>query len=196
MKYLKQGFNIIVAIFLIEFAVRMLLAPHKIAAGGVGGIATIIDYLYNINMATTTLVLNVSLLIIGALLLGKDFFVKTAFATLIMPIFAAIIPKTAIANNVLFCAIVGGALIGIGVHMLYINNASNGGTSTPPLIFKKYFNLPESIGLFLVDGLVMVASYFTFGLASFLYAIIVLATISLVVEVLAKLNQKTKKTNS
>jgi len=62
-------------------------------------------------------------------------------------------------------------LFGVAVSILYLNNASSGGTSIPPLILKKYLNLNTSVGLFLTDGIVVILCLLTFSVDSFFYAI-------------------------
>jgi len=67
--------------------------------------------------------------------------------------------------------VVGSAIFGVAVSILYFNNASSGGTAIPPLIFKKYFNLNTSIGLFLTDGIVVILCLWVFDVDAFFYAI-------------------------
>ncbi len=64
--------------------------------------------------------------------------------------------------------------------ILYKNNSSSGGTTIPPLIFKKYFHLNTSIGLFLTDAFVVSLNLFVFGIEEFLYAILSIAITSIV----------------
>jgi len=67
--------------------------------------------------------------------------------------------------------IVGSAIFGVAVSILYFNNASSGGTAIPPLIFKKHFNLSTSVGLFLTDGIVVILCLWVFDIDTFFYAI-------------------------
>lgn len=57
------------------------LLPNQLSSGGFAGIATIIYYFFEINMATTIMVLNIPLFIIGFIKLGPKFILKTIFAT-------------------------------------------------------------------------------------------------------------------
>jgi uncharacterized membrane-anchored protein YitT (DUF2179 family) len=66
--------------------------------------------------------------------------------------------------------IIGSVMFGIAVSILYSNKASSGGTSIPPLILKKYFNLNTSVGLFVTDGIVVILNLLVFSVDSFFYA--------------------------
>lgn len=67
--------------------------------------------------------------------------------------------------------IVGSILFGAAVTLLYRNKASSGGTSISPLIFKKYFNLNTSVGLFATDCIIVLFSLIVFDIEPFFYAI-------------------------
>jgi len=65
----------------------------------------------------------------------------------------------------------GSFLMAIAASLLYANHASSGGTTLPPLIFKKYFGLSPSIGLLISDGSIITLSLFVFDKDAFVYAI-------------------------
>jgi len=55
---------------------------------------------------------------------------------------------------------------------MYKNKASSGGTAVPPLIFKKFFGLKPSIGMFATDGVVVLLSLAVFDTESFFFAVL------------------------
>jgi uncharacterized membrane-anchored protein YitT (DUF2179 family) len=67
--------------------------------------------------------------------------------------------------------VVGSVIFGIAVSILYANKASSGGTAIPPLIFKKYWKLNPSIGLFVTDGVVVLLCLLVFSVDAFFYAV-------------------------
>lgn len=182
MDKIKQYGGIVVGIFLIVLPVKMMFAPHDIAAGGISGLAIIIQRTIGIDLAITTLVLNGLLLIVGALILGKEFFAKTALGTLLMPVFMSIIPEVTLSDDILLSAMFGALITAVGVDILYRVNASSGGTTIPPLIIKKYFGIPTSVGLFISDAVIVTISLFAFGVESFMYAILVILLTSIIME--------------
>ena len=170
-KYFTKLIFITVAIIIIAICVNMILAPHNIAAGGITGLAIILEKLWEFNRSTIIMFCNASILIITFLFLGKEIFFNTIIGALLLPIFIDLIPTTMIINDPMLAVIVGSILFGVAVSILYKNNASSGGTSIPPLILKKYFKVSTSIGLFITDGIVVILSLIVFSIDSFFYAI-------------------------
>jgi uncharacterized membrane-anchored protein YitT (DUF2179 family) len=56
------------------------LVPNKIATGGVAGLAIVVHYLTNFPTGLSMLILNIPLLIIRLVYLGKKFLLRTFFA--------------------------------------------------------------------------------------------------------------------
>ena len=169
---LKKIFYITLSIILIAACVNLLLGPHDIAAGGITGLSIILERLFNLNRSITILICNAVVLIITYLFLGKEVFFNTVVGAILLPLFISIIPQITLVNDAMLSMLVGSILFGIAVSILYRNNASSGGTSIPPLILKKYFNMNTSVGLFLTDGIIVVLSLIVFSFDSFFYAII------------------------
>jgi len=169
---LKKIFYITLSIILIAACVNLLLGPHDIAAGGITGLSIILERLFNLNRSITILICNLFVLIITYLFLGKEVFFNTVVGAILLPLFISIIPQIKLVNDAMLSMLVGSILFGIAVSILYRNNASSGGTSIPPLILKKYFNINTSVGLFLTDGIIVVLSLIVFSFDSFFYAII------------------------
>jgi len=181
---IKHVVGVPLGIFLIILAVNTMFAPHDVAAGGVGGIAIIVRYLFDINMTWTALTINGVLLIVGYFFLGKEFFIKTAYGSMLVPLFVAIIPQVALTDDVLLSVLFGSLSTAMGVNILYYLNASSGGTTIPPLILKRYFGTNASLGLLITDAVVVVASLFVFGVEAFMYSALVIILTAIIMEYL------------
>jgi len=156
---------------MVAFCVNMFLGPHAIAAGGITGLAIILEDWFALGRSVTVLVANALILALALFLLGREVFFNTAIGAIFLPIFLHVIPREMLIADPMLSMVAGSVLFGVAVSILYANRASSGGTAVPPLIFKKYFNLNTSIGLFLSDGLVVLLSLFVFSVDSFFYAI-------------------------
>ena len=170
-QWLKKLFYIILAIVLVAVCVNMFLAPHDIAAGGITGLAIILERLFSFNRSHVILVFNIILLIATLIFLDRQVFFNTVIGALLLPIVIEIIPHITLINDTMLSMVTGSALFGVAVSILYNNNASSGGTSIPPLILKKYLKLSTSIGLFLTDGIVVSLCLLVFSVDSFFFAI-------------------------
>lgn len=169
--WFKKILYIIFAILLIAVSVNMFLGSHDIAAGGITGLAIILEQLFSLDRSIVVLIFNITILIITLIFLGKEVFFNTVIGAILLPVFIGLIPHITLVKDTMLSMIVGSVLFGISVSILYNNQASSGGTSIPPLILKKYFNLNTSIGLFITDGIVVILSLFIFSIDSFFYAI-------------------------
>ena len=170
--WIKKLLYITGAIILVSVCVNMFLGPHNIAAGGLTGLAIILEQWIGMSRSTVIFVGNGILLAITFFFLGKEVFFNTVIGATMLPFFIGVIPQMTLVSDTMLSVLVGSALFGIAVAMLYRLNASSGGTSIPPLVFKKYFNLNLSVGLFLTDGIVVVLCLLVFSLDAFFYAII------------------------
>lgn len=170
-KWILKLANIIAAIIIISVCVNMFLGPHEIAAGGITGLGIILESFMGLPRSTVVLVFNGALLVVAFLFLGREVFLNTVIGAVLLPIVIGIVPQLTLVNDTMLSMVVGSVLFGVAVHMLYSNNASSGGTAIPPLIFKKYFNLNTSVGLFLTDGAVVILCLLVFSIDSFFFAI-------------------------
>jgi len=170
-KWIKKLLYITIAIIILSVCVNMFFAPHYIAAGGLTGLGIILEELLSVERATTILIGNISVLIITFIFLGREIFFNTVIGAMLLPLFIGLIPHITLVEDPMLSMIAGSVLFGIAVSILYKNNASSGGTAVPPLIFKKYFNLNTSIGLFITDGIVVILCLLVFSIDAFLFAV-------------------------
>lgn len=169
--WLKKLAYIVVAIILISASVNLFLGPHNVAAGGLTGLAIIIEAWLGISRSTIVMAGNAILVIVTFIFLGREVFLNTVIGAGLLPIFIRIMPQYTLVEDTMLSMIVGSALSGVAASMLYANNASSGGTAVPPLIFKKYFKLNTSVGLFLTDGVVVILSLVIFSVDAFFFAV-------------------------
>lgn len=172
------------AILLIGISINMFLGPHHIAAGGVSGIGILLEQVLQVDRAITVLVLNGAMLILTYIFLGDDVFVKTAIGSIMLPMALAAVPEIMLAEDRFLSVLIGSTIFAIGVAILYRIEASSGGTTIPPLILKKYYNINKSVGLLATDAIIVFFNIFVFGFEEFLFAIVSLVITSMVMTYL------------
>ena len=170
--WIKKLFFITFAIALIAFGVNMFLAPHEIAAGGLTGLAVILEAYMGWDRAVVVWIGNGIVVFLALIFLGKEVFFNTVIGAGLLPVFIAIVPHYKLVNDTMLSMVVGSVIFGVAVSILYHHKASSGGTAVPPLILKKHFNLAPSIGLFITDGVVVVLCLLVFDVDSFFFAIL------------------------
>jgi len=170
-RFAKKLACIVFSIVLIAVCVNMFLGPHNIAAGGLTGLAIILEEWIGVTRTITVLIGNAIVLVLAFIFLGREIFFNTFIGAALLPVFIGIVPRFTLINDTMLSMVIGSAIFGIAVSILYQNKASSGGTGIPPLVLKKYFNLAPSIGLFITDGIVVLLCLFVFSIDAFFFAI-------------------------
>jgi len=165
-KKAKEWLYITFGVMLIAFSFTVFLNPNNLVIGGVSGLGIIIKALTSgWDPALIILIVNLVLLIIGLLLLGKDFLLKTAYGSLTFPLFIfifEIIYKSSgvfeLLNNLdmIIIIIFSSSLMGIGCGMVLKLGGTTGGTEVIQKILFKYFHIPFSYSLYALDGVVII----------------------------------------
>ena len=162
--------------------------PNHFTTGGVSGIAILINKLApSLSTATVNLLLNVILLIVGVIFLGKGFGIRTGYATIMYSLltmaFEKIVPLTApMTGQPLMELLFAVGLPAIGAAMLFDAHASSGGTDVIAMLIKKYARINIGVGLVLADLAVAIGACFAFGMETGLFSLFGLFLKSVLVD--------------
>lgn len=167
---LRRFVVFIAALEIIAISINFFYAPINIAAGGSTGISILVDAVWGINRSVTVFVVNMLMLVLAVIFLGVKRTKKVAAGSFLLPILMEITPSFALTNNKLLAVIYGGALMGLGVSLLYRVDGSSGGTTIPPMILKKYFYINPAISLLGIDMIIIFLNIFVDGTNAFLLA--------------------------
>ena len=92
-------------------AYPLFMTPNKIAPGGITGIATILNHLFQWPVGTVTLILNVPLFLISYRAMGRIFAFRSLVATLFFTLFIDVLPLQPMTTDPLLGALYGGAVV-------------------------------------------------------------------------------------
>ncbi len=127
----------------------LFLLPNQLSSGGFAGISTIIYYLLGTPLGLTMLALNIPLIILTIIKVGKEIAVKGILGTIVLSTFIDIFEKIEpLTEDRLLASIYGGILIGLGTAIVLKANASTGGTDLLSYIiraFKPHFKTSNLI---------------------------------------------------
>ena len=138
-KYLKEGIEIILGCVLMALGTSLFLLPNQLSSGGFAGIATIIYYLFNLPLGTMMLILNIPLIILTIIKVGKETAIKGVIGTIVLSTFIDIFETfNPLTEDRLLACIYGGILIGLGTAIVLKANASTGGTDLLTYIIRAY----------------------------------------------------------
>lgn len=168
-------------------SVNMFSVPNEFVLGGLTGVATVLNYLFNfIPIGTAIFIMNIPLFILSHFKLGKTFLYKTVIATII---FTAGIDIGAIflspyEGDTLLASIFCGITSGLGLGLIFATGATTGGTDIiATLLHKKFPHLSMGRTLLAVDFIVVFISWIAYGkIESVMYALIVIFISSKVVD--------------
>ncbi|WP_250673084.1 YitT family protein [Paraclostridium ghonii] len=199
-KELQEYIIVTIGVILVAVGIQYFFAPNDIAAGGLSGLALIINYyLPNLSMGVIIFIGNLVLFSIAFILIGRDFGLKTIYASFMLSVVIDFMDKvlksTALTTNLLAAVILGTLVTAIGLAIVFASNASTGGTDILAKILNKYTTFNIGISLLIVDLFVAIMGGFTFGLRKGIYSILVIVLNGLLIDkVIEKIEEKKIKT--
>ena len=138
-KYIKETIEIVIGCILMAAGTSLFLLPNQLSSGGFAGISTIVYYLFGLPLGTTMLILNIPLIILTIIRVGKETAIKGIIGTIVLSVFIDILEKFgALTEDRLLACIYGGILIGLGTAIVLKANASTGGTDLLTYIICSY----------------------------------------------------------
>ena len=151
----------------------LFLVPNDIAPGGVTGLATILNYLFNLPIGVMSIVMNVPLFILGYKSMGKRFAFRSLIAMFLFSGCIDILQFEPMTVDPLLASLYGGIVLGVGVGLIMRGGATTGGSDMLARIVHKAIPfMGVGMILFLIDCIVIVMAGVFIGATEALYALI------------------------
>ncbi len=187
----REVIEITVGVILMSIGFYFFLLPFNLIIGGVMGVSVILQDIIPISIFMY--IANTVLLFIGFIFLGKIFFIKTIYATLLSPTIIFILEKTVAQDffvkhlnesPLMISALFGGIFLGVGIGIVFRSNATTGGIDIIQNILNKYLHIPFSTAIYLTDGIIIfIAMIINFELG--LYALGSMLLTALIIDKLS-----------
>lgn len=177
-KIVKEYIIITLGVWFIACGINFFLVPHNLAAGGLSGLAMVINhYLPALNVGIIMIIGDIFFFIIGFIFIGKSFGIKTVYSSLMLSttisILQFLVPLAdPISQDILISLIFGILLSAFGMAIVFNHGAATGGTDIPAKILNKYFHIEIGKGLLIIDFFVTIMALIAFGATTGLYAIL------------------------
>ena len=182
-------------ILLMSVGIYFFKTTNNFATGGVSGLSVILVGIYSgISQATYMMIINVFLLIVGVLILGKKCGILTIYCSLMLSLetwlFEYFIPLSAPLTVYPLLELVYAVLLtGIGSAIVFKCNASTGGTDIVALVLKKYTSLNVGQALLLSDFIIASSTFIIFDVKTGLFSLLGLfAKVFVVDDILDSIN--------
>ena len=167
---------ITIGILLVAISVVYFFEPNNIAAGGITGLAIVINnYIPFISIGPLVLIMDVCLFIVAFLVIGGKFGAKTIYSSLLLSssmwIMQKFLPYT-VTNDLIISTIFGTLISACGMALVFNANASTGGTDIIAKILNRFFHFDIGKSLLMVDFFVTLLGALTFGIDLGLYGLL------------------------
>lgn len=172
---------------LLSIGIYFFKIPNGFVTGGVSGIGTLLGKVTPVTPAVWIWILNIALMLLGFLLLGKQNGIKTVYCSMlysaIMYLLEKFVPiSMPLSNQPMLELMYAMILTSIGSAIIFNCNASSGGTDIAALILKKYSNIDVGKALLCVDFIVASSSFFIFNITTGLFSLLGLFAKAFIVD--------------
>ena len=174
---------VILGNLLYTLSVKLFLLPANLISCGTTGLALVVNHFTQIPMTGFILVFNMAMLILGWMILGRQFAMTTILSSILYPVFLEILNRmmgeVSVTDNILLNVIFAGIGLGCSLGIVIRSGASTGGMDIPPLVLKKFFHIPVSASLWVFDFCIMLSQAAFHPLEDLLYGVLLLIVISI-----------------
>ena len=177
---------------IMALAIQCIFDPIGLVTGGFSGIAIIIRKMTagivegGVPLWLTNLALNVPVFIAALIIKGRKFLGRTVIGTVLLSFWLYVIPQVDLTQgDYMLSAVFGGVITGIGIGFVLLAKATTGGTDMVSALIQKYVRHYSVVQILqVIDGMVVLAGLYVFGLKPALYAIVAIFITSKVSDAL------------
>jgi len=187
MKKIKRFLFMNLGCILLAVGIYFFKIPNGFVTGGVSGIGTLFGKITPISPAVWIWILNIVLMLLGFVLLGKQNGVKTVYCSMLYSAIMYFLEKyfvigMPLSDQPLLELIYAMILTSVGSAIIFNCDASSGGTDIAALILKKYTNTDVGKALLCVDFIVASSSFFVFDITTGLFSLLGLFAKAFIVD--------------
>ena len=177
MKLKLKNFSLLtISTLIMAVGIYFFKFANNFTFGGITGIAVLVAKFLPISASDFSFVVNILLLIIGWIVLGKSFAEKTAYSTILLSVSLSLLERIypmshPLTNEPLLELIFAILLPALGSAILFNIGASSGGTDVIAMILKKYTSVDIGKGLMISDLIFTLAGFLVFNVKTGLYSL-------------------------
>ena len=173
----KQIIEITIAMLIVSAAVYFFMVPSGIVVGSISGLAMVLSELLNMPMSGITFILNVILLVVGFIFIGKEFGAKTVYTSLLLPVFLAIFEKIvpvtkSITGNSVYDLASYILIVALGQAILFNANASSGGLDVIAKVINKFTHIDIGKAVTIGGLITAVTSIFVYDIGTLVVSVL------------------------
>ena len=181
-----NSLSIILGNALYALTVVLFLVPSGLITGGATGIALAVNKAVGLPGSGVLFGINITMLVLGWIVLGRRFAVTTVASTILSPMFLALWERVfagfVLTDDLVLNTIFAGFGVGISLGITIRAGASTGGMDIPPLVLNKYFHIPVSASMLVFDLLILCLQAAFSPLQQCLYGIVLVIVYTIVLD--------------
>ena len=187
-KTVKEWLLLLLGTTLTAAGVYFFKFPNNFSTGGVSGISVILGHYFpSATPGDFVMGINMALLLVGFLVFGKGFGIKTAVVSTLMSAMIWVLERVLpmdhpMTSQPLMELIFAVSLPAVGSAILFNLDASTGGTDIVAMVLRKFTSLNIGNALMISDGIITVMACVAFGMETGLFSILGLLMKSLLVD--------------
>lgn len=175
----KNVLLVIIGTLILSFGTSLFMLPYNLVTGGVSGYAIVLSQIIPPELISVELIITIltwTMFILGFIVLGKSFAMKTLISTIVYPIGVSLFSNITSIEffnlqlsahsdvGVILAAVFAGVLIGLGCALSFLGGGSTGGVDVIAFIICKMFKkFRSSVVIFLVDASAVALGMFVIG---------------------------------
>ncbi len=183
---LKTAFFVLIGNALLAFLVAAFIIPHNIIMGGTTGIALVLHKFFNVDTALVVFILNLFLLVLGLVIVGRKLFFTSIASTVLYPLLLSLFQKIpnidSLTDETLLASLFAGVLMGLSLGLVMRVGSSTGGMDIANLILAKLTHKSVAYFVYITDFIVVFAQAVVSDSESIMMGIVVLVLESLVLD--------------
>ena len=165
----KDMFFITFGILMYAFGYTAFILPEHVVMGGVAGISALLFYAFKLPPGIAIWVLNLTMLVIAYRALSKQFVIRTVIGVTILSSLVGVLqplfeqyPVITPGEDKFMHVLIGGALGGAGLGIVFSHNGSTGGTDIIVALLNKYTRMSFGRAMQTCDICIICSPYFLF----------------------------------
>ncbi len=184
---IKRFTELCIGTLLVAISFNLFALPNELVSGGISGLAIITESIFGIPPSTLILIVDLFLVVISYITLGKNQTIHSLIGSILFPIFieltSGITQYINLENNqLLLSALFAGIVQGFGAGLVYKAGYTLGGTDIINQIISKYAKISMGNAMYFSDGLIILLSGIAFSLNKIMYGIIMIYIIGYITD--------------
>lgn len=181
---------------LIAISLNFFLINANVYASGFTGVAQLISSILkdfaqiNVSMGLLLFLLNVPVLILGWLKIGRSFTIYSIISVVVASLLLQFLPIITISDDILLNSVFGGVIGGAGVGMVLRIGTSTGGLDIVALVLARLYDKSVGSYLLVLNGLIVAIAGILYGIEKSLYTIVALYVSTTIVDAIHTRHEK------